>query len=255
MRRAISLAMALLFLGVGMAQQVNYVQYRQVPLDRQQEFIEKETKYWAKVAKAAIDKGLMEHWSLWRKIGTTSMDGPNYAFVNRFSDLESIDQEAIWSEENIAAMGADPAEVETNSFAPTFMDYWFQVEAVVPGDSKYALVNYAMPDDRDAFIQENKDLWMPMHKKNVEAGNMGMSSWSLMSVIYPTGNNARFSVAAVDGFKTMKDVMNYLRYQPTSEMDADFAETISKSKMGEINPDGFEYSIIYELVHSVDKEE
>ena len=254
MRMAISLALALLFIGVGLAQQVNYVQYRKVPLDKQQEFVEKETKYWAKVAKAAIDKGLMEHWSLWRKVGITNMDGPNYAFVNRFASLD-IDQSAIWSEENIAAMGADPAEVETNSFAPTYMDYWFQIDAVVPGNSKYVIVNYAMPDNRSDFITENQQLWMPMHQKNIEAGAMGMTSWACMSVIYPAGNNARFSVATVDGFATMKDAMNYLRYQPNSEMPEAFAEVVSKSNMGEIAPEGFEYSIIYELVHSVDREE
>lgn len=255
MRNFFILVAALLCFTVTFGQQVSYVQYRQVPLDRQQEFVEKETKYWAKVAKAAIDKGLMEHWSLWRKIGTTSMDGPNYAFVNRYASLESIDQEAIWSDENVAAMGANPADVETQSFAPTFMDYWFQIDAVVPGNSKYVVVNYAMPVDRSAFIEENKELWMPLHKKNIEAGNFGMSSWAMMSVTYPRGNNARFSVATVDGFNTMHDAMNYLSYQPESELDADFAAVVSQSKMNEINPDGFNYSILYELVHSVDKEE
>ena len=254
MRRAISLAMALLFVSTGLAQQVSYVQYRKVPLDKQQEFVEKETKYWAKVAKAAIDKGLMEHWSLWRKIGTTNMDGPNYAFVNRFASLD-IDQSAIWSDENMAALGADPAEVETNSFAPTFMDYWFQVEAVIPGNSKYVIVNYAMPDNRSDFITENKELWMPMHQSNISNGAMGMNSWACMSVIYPMGNNSRFSVVTVDGFNTMKDAMDYLRYQPASEMSEAFAEVVSKSKMGEIAPEGFEYSIIYELVHEVNREE
>jgi len=255
MRQFITLVTALLCFTVTFGQAVQYVQYRQVPLDKQAEFVEKETKYWAKVAKAAIDKGLMEHWSLWRKIGVTSMDGPNYAFVNRFASLESIDQEAIWSDENVAAMGANPADVETQSFAPTFMDYWFQIEAVVPGNSKYAIVNYAMPDNRGAFIEENKALWMPMHKKNIEAGNFGMSSWATMSVIYPRGNNARFSVATVDGFNSMKDAMNYLSYQPNTEFGAEFEAVVAKSKMSEINPDGFNYSILYELVHSVDKEE
>jgi len=76
-----------------------------------------------------------------------------------------------------------------------------------------------------------------------------------MSVIYPPGNNSRFSVATVDRFATMTDAMNYLRYQLSSEMPEDFADVVSKSNMGEIAPDGFEYSIIYELVHAVDKEE
>jgi hypothetical protein len=254
MRQFFTLVTALLCLTISFGQQVSYVQFRQVPQDKHQEFVEKETKYWAKVAKAAIDKGLMEHWSLWRKVGTTNMDGPNYAFVNRFASLESVDQGAIWSDENVAAMGANPADVETQSFAPTYMDYWFQIEAVVPGNSKYVIVNYAMPVNRGAFIEENKELWLPMHQKNIETGNMGMSSWAMMSVTYPRGNNARFSVATVDGFNTINDAMSYLSYKPTGDIGADWEAVVSKSKMNEINPDGFNYSIIYELVHSVDKE-
>ncbi|WP_129653739.1 hypothetical protein [Flagellimonas olearia] len=231
--------------------QVAYFQYRVVPQDREADFVEKETKYWAKVAQAAVDKGKMASWSLWRKVGVTEEGAPNYVFVNVYDSFEAADPSQIWNSENLKTMGVAPGMVETNSFTKIPFDYWLQMEDMIPGDYKYALVNYAMPKSRNGFIQENKELWKPLHQKNIKSGNLGMKSWGLMSVVYPTGRLARFSVLTWDGFDKISDAMNYLRYNP-SGMDGDFQEVVSKSKMGEIMPEGgFEYSILYELVHRI----
>lgn len=240
---------------VGAFGQVAYMQYRTVPADRQAEFVEKETKYWAKVAKAAIDQGKMASWSLWRKIGVTEVGAPNYVFVNTFESVESIDMGAIWSGENIKTMGVSPDMVETNSFAPTAFDYWMQVEDNVLGDYKYAVVNYAMPTNASQFIEENKTLWKPLHEKNIKNGTNGMKAWGVLSVIHPRGKLGRFSVLTYDGFDKMSDVMNYLRYTSPDDSDSDWNEVISKSKMGDIMPDGFQYSIVYELVERIAAEE
>lgn len=243
--------LSLLVVSIGSFAQVAYFQYRVVPEDREQEFVEKETKYWSKVAKAAIDKGQMAGWSLWRKVGVTEAGAPNYVFVNTFESLDKVDQAAVWSDANLNAMGVSPEMVVTSSFAPVPFDYWMQLEDQIEGEYKFAVVNYAMPDDLGAFIRENKELWKPFHQQNITAGNMNMKSWGMLSVIYPRGNMARFSVLTWDGFDTMNDALNYLRYQNVDEMQGNWEEILSKTKMGEINPDGFNYSIIYELVMRV----
>ncbi len=236
------------FIGVSSLAQVAYLQYRVVPAERQQEFVEKETKYWAKVAQSAIDQGNMIGWSLWRKVGITEAGAPNYVFVNLYEDTESIDPGAVWSESNVQSMGVSPAMVETNSFAPTAFDYWMQLEDMIEGEYQYAVVNYAMPDDVGAFIEENKTLWKPLHQQNITDGNNGMKSWGLMSVIHPRGKLGRFTVLTWDGFDKMSDVLNYLRYQGPGQAEGPWQDVISKSKMGEIMPDGFEYSIVYEKI-------
>lgn len=253
MKNVIILFVGLIFT-VGSFGQVAYMQYRKVPADREGEFVEKETKYWSKVAKSAIDKGQMTGWSLWRKVGITEVDAPNYVFVNNFENVDKIDQAAIWSESNMKTMGITPGLVETNSFAPVTFDYWMQLEDTVQGEYKYAVVNYAMPESRVAFIEENKRLWKPFHEKNIKAGTMGISSWGMMSVITPTGNKSRFSVMTWDGFNKMSDMLKYLSYSSPDTSDASWDEILSKTKMGEILPKGFEYSIIYELVMRVSAE-
>lgn len=251
MKKLTTLGICLLLSAASYAQ-VAYVQFREVPADREAEFVENETKHWAKVAQAAIDKGQMEAWHLWERVGYADPGAHNYVIVNDYKSIEAMDQSAVWSDENMKAMGVDPASVNTASFAPTVASYWFQVEDMVPGSSQFALVNYAKPVDLSGFINENKKLWKPLHEQGVKNENNSMSSWVMMSVIYPAGNNNKFSVVTIDGFNTMNDALNYLRYQETSNLDAGFQNVISQSKMNEILPNGFEKSIVYRLVKRID---
>jgi hypothetical protein len=46
----------------------------------------------------------------------------------------------------------------------------------------------------------------------------------------------------------MADAMKYMSYQSGEDTSADWAAVMDKTKMGDIMPNGFEYSILYELV-------
>ena len=252
MKKLLLTALGVLFT-LGAFAQVAYLQYRVVPNDRQGEFVEKETKYWAKVAETAIKNGKMTGWSLWRKVGITEVGAPNYVFVNNFENFEQVDMNEVWSSANEETMGVAPGMVETGSFAPTAFDYWCQLEDMTGGDYKFAVVNYAKPADLGGFIEENKSLWKPLHQGNINKGNMGMTSWGMLSVVHPKGKQARFSALTWDGFNTMADAMNWMRYQGTMQ-DPGFEKVVDKSKMGSIMPNGFEYTILYELVKRIEAE-
>jgi hypothetical protein len=251
MKRILILIASIVFVFNSYAQ-VSYLQYRIVPTDKESDFLEKETKYWSQVAKAAANKGDLLGWSLWHKVGVTEMDAPNYVFVNTYESLDKMDPSKVWTDDNVKSMGVDPATVETNSFTTVAFDYYLQLEASVLGDYKYALINYAKPDNRTNFIEENKVLWQPYHANNIKNGTNGMSSWGLMSVIHPTGNQVRFSCLTWDGFQTMADALKYMSYStPDPEARGPMPDVLSKTKMEDILPHGFEYSIIYERVMSV----
>ncbi|MBT8258875.1 MAG: hypothetical protein KJO49_10420 [Bacteroidia bacterium] len=250
------LLIASLILTLSAFSQAAYLQYRHVPAEHDDKFIERETKHWSKVAKAAIDQGHMTGWSLWRKVGTNVSDGPNYVFVNNFESFDKMDPSKIWSDENLAKLGAKPDDVETNSFTTVSFDYYMQLEDAIMGDYTYAVVNYAKPTSRTTFIEENKSLWKPVHEKNIKDGTNGMTSWGLMSVVAPAGNLERFSCLTWDGFNSMADALNYLSYSsPNPDGDGMYSEIMDKSKMNEIMPNGFEYSLIYERVMSVAPDE
>src|SRR4051794_20744658 len=56
-----------------LGQDITTYQYRHVDPDKAAEFIKRETTYWSKIAKAAIDKGKMSFWALLEKVGGTDL--------------------------------------------------------------------------------------------------------------------------------------------------------------------------------------
>ncbi len=239
-----------------MTAQISYLQYRHVPADQVEKFVERETKHWSKVAESAIKKGQMVSWSLWRKVGVTNANetSPNYVIVNSFESLDNMDMNKVWTD-NMDALGDVKAEdVETNSISTVTFDYFVQLEDHIEGDYKFALVNYAKPTDLSAFIQENKSLWKPLHEASINNIMNAMTSWGMSSVIYPSGNQDRFSVFTVDGFNKLTDALDYLRWTETSANSPNAAawnEVADKTKMDELTPNGFERRIIYERVLTV----
>ena len=238
--------------------QISYLQYRYVPADQESKFLERETKHWSKIAESAIKKGQMVSWSLWRQVGVTGYGKmtPNYVFVNTYENLDQMDPEKVWTD-NMDALGDVKLEdIETNSFTHTTYDYYIQSEDNVPGEYKYALVNYAKPTDLAAFIEENRTLWKPLHEASVSNVLNGMTYWGMSSVIYPAGNQAGFSVFTVDGFNKLNDALDYLRFTQTSDNSPNAAawnDVLDKTKMDELTPNGFERRIIYERVKIINK--
>ncbi|WKK65678.1 hypothetical protein [Lutimonas zeaxanthinifaciens] len=247
--------MALCF-ATALSAQISYLQYRHVPADHEDKFVERETKHWSKVAQAAIKKGQMSSWSLWKKVGVTNSydTTPNYVIVNTFESLDNMDMNKVWSD-NMDALGdVKPEDVETMSFTTTTFDYFVQREDYIDGNYKFALVNYGKPTDLTAFIQENRSLWKPLHQASIENIMNAMTYWGMSSVIYPVGNLDRFSVFTVDGFNKLNDALDYLRFTETSDNSPNAAawnDVIDKTKMDELMPNGFERRIIYERVLTV----
>ncbi len=238
--------------------QISYIQFRHVPADQEEKFVENETKHWSKVAQSAINKGQMSSWSLWHKIGINGdvNSAPNYVMVNTFENLDNMDLNKVWSD-NMDALGDVKAEdVATMSFTTVTHEYYVQSEDHVGGDYKFALVNFAKPTDLTAFIQENRQLWKPLHEASINNVLNSMTYWGMSSVIYPAGNQAMFSVFTVDGFNTFKDALDYLRFTETSDNSPNAAawnNVLDKTKMDELMPNGFERRVIYERVMAVSK--
>ncbi len=252
MKKINLLFIALLFSSLSFSQ-ISYLQYRNVPQKDEAKFIERETKQWSKVAKAAIAKGQLSSWTLWKKIGVTKVDAPNYVFVNSYKSLDQLNDDSVWSG-NLSALGSvKPEAVETNSFTTVTFDYYIQLEDVLEGDYKYCIVNYAKPTNLAGFIEENKTLWKPFHAANIKNGS-GMTSWGMASVIYPAGNQDRFTVFTWDGFNKLSDAMEMLRFTPMDANDTTnpWVDILSKTKMNDFMPNGFEYRILYERVLTVE---
>ena len=129
------------------AQDITTYQYRHVAPDKVDEFIKRETTYWSKVARKAIDNGKMSFWALLEKVGGTDMvTASNYMFVNSFPDINA-DLSKVFDPTKLFP-GIPISKIETNSISTTtgevfIMDNaWVQAANAVPAkDFNYVLMN------------------------------------------------------------------------------------------------------------------
>src|SRR6478609_6041117 len=72
------------------AQYITTYQYRQVSPDKTGEFVKRETTYWSKVARKAIDKGTLTFWALLEKVDGSDMpNSPNFLFINTYTNVDT----------------------------------------------------------------------------------------------------------------------------------------------------------------------
>ena len=92
------------------------------------------------------------------------------------------------------------------------------------------------------FVNENKNIYRDIHISMQKSTKL--DSWGVHTRIHPKGTASKASIFTRDGFSTLLDAMEYLSYKD----DNPYQKMASKSKMSEILPDGFGYTIIRETL-------
>ena len=212
-----------LLASLSMTAQYYSITYVSVASENIEEFERKETTYWAKVKKAAIDKGEQNLWLLARKVGTAGNNDVNYAFVNGYPSLEAM-LSTSWNPETLG----------------------FNVQDAMSPYTVYEIHNYKVLDQipGQGFVSENQNLWKPMMEETIKSGESGLTNWGIGAKIYPMGQDES-TVMTWDGYKTLVDAMKALDV-------SDFTPP-SKSKMNDYDPDGFRLRVIWEQVMAVEQ--
>lgn len=212
--------------------------YIKVTPEHQEQFERLETQFWSKVAKQEIEKGNMTGWGLLKNVGIdTPVTEANYVIVNTFKDIEqAFGNQATW---DTSFLGITPQEISTENIREVIAIRWYQNETSIPGnDSPITIFNYGRPTDVAAFVNENKTLWKGIHLSNQK--NTNLDSWGVHTRIHPLGVASKASIFTRDGFPTLLDAMKYLAFKE----DNPYQKMAAKSKMNEIMPDGFGYTLI-----------
>ena len=196
------------------AQEISVWQLRNVEPDNMQEFIERETKYWSKVAEAAIEKGNLTFWGLFIKEGGFDLpNAPNVLFINTFQDIDAANMSEIW---NAAAVFPDTPveEMETGSISKTLHMFfvqpqnWVQKEGAVPQEQfnyvRFILHNTNTPAD---LISLENEHWAPFIKSAMEAGQTTQLAWGNAIILAPSAPNINATTASYDIFPTLSSAL------------------------------------------------
>jgi hypothetical protein len=192
------------------AQEVTVYTYKQVPNAHLGELLERENKYWSKVARKAIDNGKLTFWAVLVKQG--AHDAPNSSnilYVNTFKDINNTAD--IW---NAQALFPDVPMEDMDTWKPEFghvmhqlyiQGYaWQQASHAVPdNDFKYIQMVYHKTDQPNDFLDVEKDHWGPFIKKMMDEKITPQVGWGNARVLSPSGTNLPFNSISYDLFPSM----------------------------------------------------
>ena len=233
-----------LFLFIAMSTFIGHAQYFsvtyvEVAKEDIEDFERREMDYWANVAQQNITKNKQLGWALMKKFGTAGNNNINYAFVNVHATINDH-LNSGWAE-SLKSLGYNSQDISTDYVV--YETHFYKIQDMVQGkDAKVWIWNYAKPKNLKGFLNENKQIWKPIHAKNIKSNSNSMKDWGIATKIYPSGNDET-SIMTWDGFDSVEEALKTL----------DLSDWIApkNSKMGEYDPDGFSLRVIWEQLKSV----
>lgn len=247
MKKIIFIA-AILFSMLSFSQRVYEISFRHVPIENMDEFENLEMNYWSKVVSDGIKNGHQSSWSLHKRLDAGMInykeDEATHAFVNVYENIDQyLNAIKVWQNAP-KILGPDSDRFSTSPISKTLMIQRYLIEDNLDSgeEGKYAIWNYAKPDDLSGFISENTKLWKPYFKSHMKTSDM--VAWGVGSRIYPANQNSS-TVMTWDVFKTLKGAMSHISGLSVPD------SVVEKSKMNEYNPDGFSYRVIWQALKRV----
>lgn len=212
------------------AQEATIYTYRNVPQGQLNDLLDKETKYWSKIAKKAIDDGKLTFWAvLVRQGGYDIPDGHNVLYVNTFKDIN--DQEGVWDAQAVFPdVPMEDMETWTPKYGPMSHQFfvqakgWQQAANNSGTDMNYIKMVYHSTSTPADFVDLEIKNWGPFIKAQMDAGNTKQVAWGNALLLSPTGPGIPFNSVSYDLYKSLGDALMPGSLEVPDDMWAPFDE-------------------------------
>lgn len=192
---------------------ITVYQYRRSEPGKLNEIIERETKYWSKVAQKGIDDGRLLFWAMLVKVGGIDRENsPDILMVDTYADIDNV--AGIWDPSTIFP-DVPMEDMETSSsYTPTDVIFvlnqsWRQKEGVNPSeDFKYITMFYHNANAPAALIAAEEEEWAPFIKSAMDNGKVKQTGWGNAIILSPTGDEIKYNTISYDLFPSLKEALN-----------------------------------------------
>ena len=191
--------------------------YRNVPQEEMEVFMDNEAMYWSKIHAKLLKKGKITGWSMMTRVRGLASE-PNVYFyigIGSYDNLDhgyddwgqavkevrsSIDKEKLkiiderLKQKKYRVGGALLNRVST---AGSSTDEW-----------NYLVHNYANASDVSAFLDLQEKYLKPFFDKNMKEKNTKQVFWSTATVLSPRGHGYNWNCYTVDAYKNYSDIFN-----------------------------------------------
>ncbi|MEK6782308.1 MAG: hypothetical protein AABY93_11405 [Bacteroidota bacterium] len=194
---------------------ITVYQYRRVAGDKRDEFVKRETTYWAEIAKKAIAKGNITFWALLEKQGGYDMENTsNFLFINTYKDIDKIAD--VWSTAAITASFPTVTvdKMETYSMSTVTSTFFLRAEdwqqaatAVAEKDFNYVSMVYHHATQPANLIDLEKKHWGPFIKSSMDKKQVSQVAWGNARVLSPSGPSIGVTTVSYDLYSTLKEAL------------------------------------------------
>ena len=230
--------------------------YNNVPDDEIEYFLQNETELFSKAAEKAFEKGIINGWSIMKRVQGAKSE-PNFYWYVAVDDLKKLDAlEKDFGKiinQTIEASGV-PSLVEralkNHSSYTMFVATFYRPEVVTRKNSDgfiYFKHNVAMSPDPNQWHDTQLKQWGSFIKKNMNNGKVKQEIWAPAIRLNPVGNGYNWNVISVDGFNTLEDLYSNggIEYPDMSGIDSE-ALQISM-------PNGWHKQVVWERLMWLDE--
>jgi hypothetical protein len=211
--------------------------YRKVPGNMRDEFIKRETTYWAEMVRKEIPKGNITFWALLEEMGGYDIDNSsNFLFINTYNNIDTMND--IWGNITTAFPNITIDKMETNSMSTTtsvlFLrsSGWQQANDVVADeDFKFIKIIYHNSSNPNTLVDLENKHWAPFIKTAMDKKQINQRGWGNSVVLSPHSRKMNFNSVSADVFSTLKDALN-----PTWNSEIVIPEGLSEIGKLEISP-------------------
>ncbi|MDH5400162.1 MAG: hypothetical protein OEX02_18565 [Cyclobacteriaceae bacterium] len=212
--------------------------YRKVPAENMGEFVERETKYWSKVAKKAIDEGKLEFWGLFYRIdGDDMQNEPNFLFVNVFKDADQAMDYSIWDTKKVFP-DVPLEKISTANLSTTTSRYMFQSirseskSDISDEDLKYVKIYYHNSSNPYSYVQTEAEHWGPFIKKAMDTGLTSQVAWGNDRLLTPMGPDIPFTSVSWDFYPSLQSTL-MPQWKDGTEFPTQMFEEMEKTMIGD----------------------
>jgi hypothetical protein len=213
LRLSLFTAICLLLSLTLVAQDITTYQYRQVSPDKTGEFIKRETTYWSKVARKAIDKGTLTFWALLERVdGADVQNAPNFLFINTYTNVDG-NMGSLWDPTTLFPK-IPVSQISTNAISKVTGEYFLQSQgwqqsgkAVPDKDFQYIIMVYHNSSNPGNFIEMENRHWSPFIKAAMDNSETKQMAWGNAAVLSPSGPDVKFNSVSYDLFPTLQSAL------------------------------------------------
>jgi len=201
------------------AQDDLYLTFELMKVSNEQENAYAETEnFWEKIHQQRVQDGEIIGWDLWALQPSGEDQSFQYMTVTLFNSAKAMFDGGNFMETVKKAypnMSEEELNKKFNSTAKSrslaVRIYLHQIATT--NDSfdmplgTIAYVNYMKANNSNAYEKAEKEIFQPMHQKDVDSGTR--ASWALLGFMLPAGSEAYATHVTVDMFKDLDQALSY----------------------------------------------